>query len=87
MFDPAHARYMLTLIEGSIAYMRERAVRYPEGYPRTITERPITAPSSSARSFKRGSDCGSGSHRFVAVAARRPRATAVVVLEPRAVSE
>jgi hypothetical protein len=32
MFDPAHARYMLTLIEGSLAYMRERAVRFPDGY-------------------------------------------------------
>lgn len=32
MFDRAHARYMLTLIEGSLAYMRDRAVRYPAGY-------------------------------------------------------
>jgi hypothetical protein len=31
-FDPVHARYMLTLIEGSLAYMRHRAVRYPPGY-------------------------------------------------------
>lgn len=32
MFDPAHARYMLTLIEGSLGYMRHRAVRYPPSY-------------------------------------------------------
>ncbi len=29
-FDAGHARYMLTLIEGSLAYMRHRATRYPE---------------------------------------------------------
>jgi hypothetical protein len=28
-FDPAHARYMLTLIEGSLGHIRHRAVRYP----------------------------------------------------------
>jgi hypothetical protein len=32
MFDPEHARYLLTLIEGSLAYVRGRAVRYPPGY-------------------------------------------------------
>jgi hypothetical protein len=32
MFDPDHARYMLTLIEGSLGYMRHRAVRYPPDY-------------------------------------------------------
>jgi hypothetical protein len=32
MFDPVHARYMLTLIEGSLGYIRERAVRYPPSY-------------------------------------------------------
>lgn len=31
-FDPGHARYMLTLIEGSLEYMRRRAVRYPSGH-------------------------------------------------------
>jgi hypothetical protein len=50
MFDPAHARYMLTLIEGSLAYMRDRAVRYPKGYAthhhgeadhRAVLERPF----------------------------------------------
>ena len=50
MFDPGHARYMLTLIEGSLAYMRQRAVRYPEGYAthhhgeadhRAVLERPF----------------------------------------------
>jgi hypothetical protein len=32
MFDPGHARYMLTLIEGSLAYIRGRAVRFPAGH-------------------------------------------------------
>lgn len=32
MFDPVHARYMLTLIEGNLGYIRERAVRYPPSY-------------------------------------------------------
>jgi hypothetical protein len=50
MFDPGHARYMLTLIEGSLAYMRERAVRFPDGYAthhhgeadhRAVLERPF----------------------------------------------
>jgi hypothetical protein len=29
LFDPAHARYMLTLIDGSLEYVRRRAPRYP----------------------------------------------------------
>jgi hypothetical protein len=29
LFDPGHARYMITLIEGSLAYIRQRAARYP----------------------------------------------------------
>jgi hypothetical protein len=32
MFDGDHARYMLTLIEGSLSYMRERALHYPQGH-------------------------------------------------------
>jgi hypothetical protein len=31
-FDAGHARYMLTLIEGSLAHIRRRAVRYPDGH-------------------------------------------------------
>lgn len=31
-FDADHARYMLTLIEGSLAHLRRRAVRYPDGH-------------------------------------------------------
>lgn len=30
-FDEAHARYMLTSIEGSLEYIRRRAVRHPKG--------------------------------------------------------
>ncbi len=50
MFDPGHARYMLTLIDGSLAYMRECAARYPDGYAthhhgeadhRAVLERPF----------------------------------------------
>lgn len=50
MFDAGHARYMLTLIEGSLGYMRERAVRFPEGHAthhhgepehRSVLERPL----------------------------------------------
>ena len=50
MFDPGHARYMLTLIDGSLAYMRERAPRFPDGYAthhhgeadhRAVLERPF----------------------------------------------
>ncbi|HEY7042468.1 MAG TPA: CehA/McbA family metallohydrolase [Nocardioidaceae bacterium] len=29
LFDETHARYMLTLIEGSLGYIRQRAARYP----------------------------------------------------------
>jgi hypothetical protein len=29
LFDPAHARYMLTLIDGSLEHIRRRARRYP----------------------------------------------------------
>lgn len=32
LFDAEHARYMLTLIEGSLAYIRHRAARYPQGW-------------------------------------------------------
>ncbi|MGH2634963.1 MAG: CehA/McbA family metallohydrolase [Actinomycetota bacterium] len=32
LFDPRHARYLLTLVEGSLAYVRGRAVRYPQGH-------------------------------------------------------
>jgi hypothetical protein len=31
MFDPAHVRYMLTLVEGSLAYVGRRATMDPEG--------------------------------------------------------
>jgi hypothetical protein len=31
-FDPAHARYMVMLIEGSLEHIRHRALRYPEGH-------------------------------------------------------
>jgi hypothetical protein len=31
MFDPAAAQYMLTLIDGSLAYLREMAPRYVPG--------------------------------------------------------
>jgi hypothetical protein len=30
LFDAGHARYMLTLVEGSLAYIRQRAARYPQ---------------------------------------------------------
>jgi hypothetical protein len=30
LFDAGHARYMLALIEGSLAYIRQRAARYPQ---------------------------------------------------------
>ncbi|HKE71942.1 MAG TPA: CehA/McbA family metallohydrolase [Nocardioidaceae bacterium] len=35
LFDAAQARYMLTLIEGSLGYIRDRSARYPDSHPVT----------------------------------------------------